>query len=178
MTLVVSKLEWGDATKFFFRILLNCDGCKKILLPNLSKTKKEDLLVAKVSHSWKRRFVAISLLPVLIGLKVKTSSFNYFRSKAASDDVHLKSAKVRLLKLTFFSCRGQIKSNPINTNIHTEGTTKYGVGIKLVSVKWDSFHYTHYTPFLYKNVIFPAQAAYSYFSFGFRLKIFLNYSYL
>ena len=149
----------------------------KILLPNLSKTKKEDLLVAKISHSWKRRFVAISLLPVLIGLKIKTSSFNYFRSKAASDDVHLKSAKVRV-KTYFFLCREQIRSNPINTDIHTEGTTKYGVGIKRVSVKWDSSHYTHYTPFLYKNVIFPAQAAYSYFSVDFRLKIFLNYSYL
>ena len=73
----------------------------KILLPNLSKTKKEDLLVAKIFHSWKRRFVAISLLPVLIGLKVKTSSF-YFRSKATSDDVHLKSANGFELKLTFF----------------------------------------------------------------------------
>ena len=73
----------------------------KILLPNLSKTKKEDLLVAKIFHSWKRRFVAISLLPVLIGLKVKTSSF-YLRSKAASDDVHLKSANGFELKLTFF----------------------------------------------------------------------------
>ena len=82
----------------------------KILLPNLSKTKKEDLLVAKISHSWKRRFVAISLLPVLIGLKVKTSSFNYFRSKAASDDVHLKSAKVRVKTYFFFMQRtNQVK---------------------------------------------------------------------
>ena len=138
-------------------------------MPNLSKTKKEDLLVAKIFHSWKRRFVAISLLPVLIGLKVKTSSF-YFRSKTGSDDVHLKSAKVRV-KTYSFSCRGRIRSNLINTDIHTEGTTEYGVGIMRVSVKWDS---SHYTSFLYKNVIFPAQAEYSYFSVDFRMKIFLN----
>ena len=30
--------------------------------------------------------------------------------------------------------------------------------------------------FLYKNVVFPAQAKYSYFSADFRLKIFLYYS--
>ena len=30
--------------------------------------------------------------------------------------------------------------------------------------------------FFYKNVVFPAQAEYSYFSADFRLKIFLNYS--
>ena len=30
--------------------------------------------------------------------------------------------------------------------------------------------------FLYKNVVFPAQAEYSYFSADFRLKIFLYYS--
>ena len=82
----------------------------KILLPNLSKTKKEDLLVAKIFHSWKRRFVAISLLPVLIGLKVKTSSF-YFRSKAASDDVHLKSPKVRV-KTYFFFMQGTNQVEP------------------------------------------------------------------
>ena len=141
----------------------------KILLPNLSKTKKEDLLVAKISHSWKRRFVAISLLPVLISLSVKTSSLNYSRSKAASDDVHLKSTKVRV-KTYFFFMQGtnQVELHSYG-HIHTEGTTKYGVGIKRVSVKWDSSHYTHYTPFLYKNVIFPAQAAYSYFSVNFRL---------
>ena len=33
-----------------------------------------------------------------------------------------------------------------------------------------------YTFFLYKNVVFPAQAEYSYFSADFRLKIFLYYS--
>ena len=33
-----------------------------------------------------------------------------------------------------------------------------------------------YTLFLYKNVVFPAQAEYSYFSAYFRLKIFLYYS--
>ena len=33
-----------------------------------------------------------------------------------------------------------------------------------------------YTLFLYKNVVFPAQAEYSYFSADFRLKIFLYYS--
>ena len=32
--------------------------------------------------------------------------------------------------------------------------------------------------FLYKNVVFPAQAEYSYFSADFRLKIFLYYSYI
>ena len=32
------------------------------------------------------------------------------------------------------------------------------------------------TLFLYENVVFPAQAEYSYFSADFRLKIFLNYS--
>ena len=31
--------------------------------------------------------------------------------------------------------------------------------------------------FFYKNVVFPAQAEYSYFSADFRLKIFLYYSY-
>ena len=30
--------------------------------------------------------------------------------------------------------------------------------------------------FLYKNVVFPAQAEYSYFSADFRLRIFLYYS--
>ena len=30
-----------------------------------------------------------------------------------------------------------------------------------------------YTLFLYKNIVFPAQAEYSYFSVDFRLKIFL-----
>ena len=35
---------------------------------------------------------------------------------------------------------------------------------------------TDYTLFLYKNVFFPAQAEYSYFSADFRLKIFLYYS--
>ena len=34
-----------------------------------------------------------------------------------------------------------------------------------------------YTLFFYKNVVFPAQAEYSYFSADFRLKIFLYYSY-
>ena len=33
-----------------------------------------------------------------------------------------------------------------------------------------------YTLFFYKNIVFPAQAEYSYFSADFRLKIFLNYS--
>ena len=37
---------------------------------------------------------------------------------------------------------------------------------------------TPYTLFFYKNVVFPAQAEYSYFSADFRLKIFLYYSYL
>ena len=35
-----------------------------------------------------------------------------------------------------------------------------------------------YTLFFYKDVDFPAQAEYSYFSADFRLKIFLNYSYI
>ena len=35
-----------------------------------------------------------------------------------------------------------------------------------------------YTLFFYKNVVFPAQAEYSYFSADFRLKIFLYYSYI
>ena len=34
----------------------------------------------------------------------------------------------------------------------------------------------HVTLFFYKNVVFPAQAEYSYFSAGFRLKIFVYYS--
>ena len=33
-----------------------------------------------------------------------------------------------------------------------------------------------YALFLYKNVVFPVQAEYSYFSADFRLKIFLYYS--
>ena len=36
--------------------------------------------------------------------------------------------------------------------------------------------YTIYTLFLYKNVVFPALAEYSYFFADFRLKIFLYYS--
>ena len=37
--------------------------------------------------------------------------------------------------------------------------------------------FLRYTPFyIYKNVVFPAQAEYSYFSADFRLKIFLYYS--
>ena len=32
--------------------------------------------------------------------------------------------------------------------------------------------------FFYKNVVFPGQAEYSYFSADFRLKIFLHYSYI
>ena len=32
--------------------------------------------------------------------------------------------------------------------------------------------------FFYKNIVFPAQAEYSYFSADFRLKIFLYYSYI
>ena len=36
--------------------------------------------------------------------------------------------------------------------------------------------FAHYTLFLYKNIVFPAQAEYSYFSADFRLKIFLYYS--
>ena len=36
--------------------------------------------------------------------------------------------------------------------------------------------YLVYTLFFYKNVAFPAQAEYSYFSADFRLKIFLYYS--
>ena len=32
--------------------------------------------------------------------------------------------------------------------------------------------------FIYKNVVFPAQAEYSYFSADFRLKIFLYYSWI
>ena len=35
-----------------------------------------------------------------------------------------------------------------------------------------------YTLFFYNNVVFPAQAEYSYFSANFRLKIFLYYSYI
>ena len=38
-----------------------------------------------------------------------------------------------------------------------------------------AMYYPLYTLF-YKNVVFPAQAEYSYFSADFRLKIFLNYS--
>ena len=34
----------------------------------------------------------------------------------------------------------------------------------------------HVHSFFYKNVVFPAQAEYSYFSADFRLKIFLYYS--
>ena len=36
----------------------------------------------------------------------------------------------------------------------------------------------HYTLLFYKNVVFPAQAEYSYFFADFRLKIFLYYSYI
>ena len=35
---------------------------------------------------------------------------------------------------------------------------------------------SHLHSFFYKNVVFPAQAEYSYFSADFRLKIFLYYS--
>ena len=35
-----------------------------------------------------------------------------------------------------------------------------------------------YTLFFHNNVVFPAQAEYSYFSADFRLKIFLYYSYI
>ena len=35
-----------------------------------------------------------------------------------------------------------------------------------------------YTLFFSKNVVFPAQAEFSYFSVDFRLKIFLYYSYI
>ena len=35
-----------------------------------------------------------------------------------------------------------------------------------------------YSLFFYKNVVFPAQAEYSYFSADFRLKIFLYYNYI
>ena len=35
-----------------------------------------------------------------------------------------------------------------------------------------------YTPFFCKDVVFPAQAEYSYFSADFRLKILLYYSYI
>ena len=38
------------------------------------------------------------------------------------------------------------------------------------------FKLSEYTLFFYKNVVFPAQAGYSYFSTDFRLKIFLYYS--
>ena len=43
---------------------------------------------------------------------------------------------------------------------------------------WDShtFELTTLFFFFYKNVVFPAQAEYSYFSADFRLKIFLYYS--
>ena len=37
---------------------------------------------------------------------------------------------------------------------------------------------TVYTLFFYKNVVFPAQTEYSYFSADFRLKIFLYYSWI
>ena len=37
-------------------------------------------------------------------------------------------------------------------------------------------NFEKYTLFLYKNVVFPTQAEYSYFSADFRLKIFLYYS--
>ena len=36
----------------------------------------------------------------------------------------------------------------------------------------------HLHSFFYKNVVFPAQAEYSYFYANFRLKIFLYYSYI
>ena len=39
-----------------------------------------------------------------------------------------------------------------------------------------AMYYPLYTLFFYENVVFPAQAEYSYFSADFRLKIFLNYS--
>ena len=48
---------------------------------------------------------------------------------------------------------------------------------KGVSARGRKQHKTEaYTLFFYKNVASPAQAAYSYFSAGFRLKIFLYYS--
>ena len=37
-------------------------------------------------------------------------------------------------------------------------------------------HLVNYTLFFYKNVVFPTQAEYSYFSADFRLKLFLYYS--
>ena len=39
-----------------------------------------------------------------------------------------------------------------------------------------SYNVNVHSFFLYKNVVFPAQAEYSYFSADFRLKIFLYYS--
>ena len=40
-----------------------------------------------------------------------------------------------------------------------------------------SLRHNTYTLFFYKNVVFPAQAEYSYFSTDFGLRIFLYYSY-
>ena len=44
----------------------------------------------------------------------------------------------------------------------------------IMSLSWCENY--NYTLFFYKNVVFPAQAEYSYFSTDFTLKIFLYYS--
>ena len=54
--------------------------------------------------------------------------------------------------------------------------TRY-FSLHLTSVLLSRYVFT-YTLFFYNNVVFPAQAEYSYFSAEFRLKIFLYYSYI
>ena len=56
-------------------------------------------------------------------------------------------------------------------------TVKRFFGLHLTSVLLSRYVFS-YTLFFYNNVVFPAQAEYSYFSADFRLKIFLYYSYI
>ena len=57
-------------------------------------------------------------------------------------------------------------------NEGSSSISKYSV-LLVVVILAQAFHHSF---FFYKNIVFPAQAEYSYFSADFRLKIFLYYS--
>ena len=69
------------------------------------------------------------------------------------------------------------RDKKLDSNLHTVATVTRYFCLHFTSVVL-SRYVCSYTPFFSKDVVFPAQAEYSYFSADFRLKIFLYYSYI
>ena len=74
-------------------------------------------------------------------------------------------------------CGVFFEDKKFDSDLHTVATVTRFFCLHFTSVVL-SRYVCSYTPFFSKDVVFPAQAEYSYFSADFRLKIFLYYSYI